>query len=133
MKVLGVFSKEEGFTKNLSNPSPSPALPARPKIPLHRILVPVGATVQRYLIRLPSYPDREVRETLSRPRHRPATLPSPTAPCRTHSQSEDNGRLLLRDGIRDVDMDVSVTRHARIKARRRDVLTTRPSSPNVNK
>ncbi|GFR91924.1 hypothetical protein ElyMa_006188100 [Elysia marginata] len=48
---------------------------------------------------------------------RPATLPSPTAPCRAHSQRVDNGGLLLRDGIRDMDMDVSVTRHTCTLAR----------------
>ncbi|GFR60218.1 hypothetical protein ElyMa_001816400 [Elysia marginata] len=95
-----------------------PAPSARPKIPLHRILVPVGTIVQRYLHRLLWYPHREVTETLSRPRYRLATLPSPTAPCRAHSQRVYNGRLLLRDGIKDVDMEVSVTRHARIEARR---------------
>ncbi|GFR75728.1 hypothetical protein ElyMa_003927200 [Elysia marginata] len=67
-----------------------------------QIAYPVGATIQRYLLRLPSYLDREVTEMQPRPYHRPATLPSPTAPCRAHGQKVNNGRLLLRDGIRDV-------------------------------
>ncbi|GFR78895.1 hypothetical protein ElyMa_002275800 [Elysia marginata] len=73
-------------------------------------IVPVGATIQPYLLRLLPCLDREV--TMMVPTLNTDQLPTRTTPCQVHSQRVNNGKLLLLDGVSSVD--VSVIRHAKI-------------------